>query len=122
MRTYASLKDKNIFRTHWMYPHNFLLTDLVTGGIVKLLLGLGIMISLIVYVLKGIRKNYQFWFAGILIGVPYFSILLSFPHGILAYKNFWIGVFIIVLLTNTKKDCLKEMEIKKVQGRKTNAI
>lgn len=113
-RTYASLKDKSIFRKHWMYPHNFLLTDLVTGGIIKLSLDFGIMISLIVYVLKGIRKNYQFWFAGILTGVSYFSIFLSFPHGILAYKNFWIGVFIIVLLTNMEKDCQKEIEINKV--------
>lgn len=80
-----------------MDPHNFLLTEMLNGGIVKLGVILLIGIAVLVIMLRMFPKNYFASSFLILYGVILLlNILISSKHGMLENKDTWI---LLLLLT-----------------------
>ena len=76
---------------HWMNPHNFLLCDIVEGGIVLSVLQLTLLIIMFIYAVKLIkRKPYYGIFLMILYAVVFVNLFLSAPYGMIWNKMFWI--------------------------------
>ncbi len=103
IKDYSANEFTKKYKKHWMYPHNFLLADLLSGGWLKFLLSLSLFITIIFYVLNGILSNYQLYFVGGMIGITYFNAFLSYPYGVIADKNWWIGLLIVILFRYIKE-------------------
>lgn len=79
--------------TRWMGPHNFLLEDLLTGGILKVILDFGIMISILVYLIKFVKIDSNY---AILILSLYVTLLMNLmmggKYGIFGDRLTWIVI------------------------------
>ena len=93
--SYRSLEVK---RRHWMNPHNFLLSDLINGGIIKLSLSILLLGLLLFYTISQLRRNFAsaffLIFTTLIVLVNHF---LSSPLGYLGDKLFYIAVCLLLI-------------------------
>lgn len=68
-----NISEKNPRRIGWLSAHNFMLADLLNGGIIKLLLGFVLAIEIIIHAIIATYRRKQ---SGILFGIA-FSLILS---------------------------------------------
>ena len=91
----------------WMYTHNFLLSDMLSGGSCKALLSLGIILSIVYYLMKNI-KNYftNVLFLILLFGIVYLNAFISYRFGYVGDKNYWVVLltFICLNINMTEKN------------------
>lgn len=106
MNKYSQQEKDSVVR-HWMFAHNFLLSDMLTGGIIKLGFSLGLLFSIIIYLFKLKVVESKFWFLSIMIGVTYINAFLSFRYGFLGDKNYW---FCLLLLLISLENDIKSKE------------
>lgn len=93
---------------HWMFPHNFLLSDMLSGGIIKTLLSMSIIICIAVYLLQPGKLHFrEFLFLLLLFGVVYLNAFISYQFGYAGDKNYWL-VLIIFWLTRYQSADMKE--------------
>lgn len=96
---------------HWLNPHDYLLVDLLDGGIVKLLFSLGITFSLLVVAISMLMKDFSLGFPiTVLLGIIFANLLISAPLGILAGKNFWV----VLTLTTAEYYCIRKNDVLKL--------
>ena len=82
---------------HWMYPHNFLLSDMLSGGIFKVGLSLGIIFSIAYYLMKNFRIYFKdVLFLVMLFGIVYLNAFISYPFGYIGDKNYWLVLLIFI--------------------------
>lgn len=80
--------------TRWMGPHNFLLSDLLTGGVIKLLIDFLIMGDVIITLFRMIKKAKEGQVFGIMLFnlyiVLFVNLMLGSAYGIFGPRTIWI--------------------------------
>lgn len=91
--------------TNWMGPHNFLLEDLLSGGIVKLIIDLCIMFSILIciYKLSKINFNYALLLLS-LYAVLFANLMMGGKYGIFGDRLTWIVITVDIILRYSLKD------------------
>lgn len=94
---------------HWMSPHNFILSDLLTGGAVKVCISLAIIISIAYYLLRDMRRDFrQTLFLTVLFGIVYLNSFISYQFGYIGDKHYWI-IFLLFFICQNRKSGQNEM-------------
>ena len=88
--------------TGTMSAHNFLLADLLNGGMVKLLLVLGVSASLLCCWIRIIRQDpFYGLLLACLLGIAYFGNLISNRYGLLYDRVFWLAAGLTVTVSGS---------------------
>lgn len=100
-----NISEKNPRSSGWLWAHNFLLADILNGGIIKVILALFLVFQLICHMILAIKKESQY---GVLLSVPFTLVFVNnFISGAYGMLNdlFFHMMFtiLIVLLYTTKK-------------------
>lgn len=104
-----SPRDKN-----FMYPHNYLLQDLLEGGLIKTIISFLSTFGLGVIILRRVLKNYRIWF------IPLVSLILIATNIMISYSSGFIGdsyYNITIMLIVYCKSIENEINKKTVIGR-----
>ena len=99
---------------HWMRPHNFILEDLMTGGIIKVIIDFVIMIVVLVKIIKGLLKYTRSREYNIVLMCLYVTLLgnlfMGAYYGLFGNRYTWIIIAIDFVIRYAEKS-----ETKKVQ-------
>lgn len=107
--------DENNSRARgWMSAHNFMLADLLNGGIIKLLLGVFVVIQLAVHIVKAIRLDNR---NALLLVVPTALVLInnfiSGAYGMLNDVFFYSVMIMLFSVLSINSSALYRKEVKK---------
>lgn len=92
--------------TGFKHPHSMILVELLNGGIIKLILCLGIIISILIYTIPLIKKKSYFGLLLILIYgfIFLFSQLIDSIYGLLESRLTWIYLIIVLGVISYKEN------------------
>ena len=90
----------------WMWPHNFIFDELLTGGIFKLLIVITTLVLMLAYVIILFRQDIN---KGIIVLILYFilfsTLMMSAKFGLFGDRNSWLIVsYHIIALYTTNKE------------------
>ncbi|WP_270395273.1 hypothetical protein [Mediterraneibacter massiliensis] len=85
-------------KRHWMYTHNFVLSDMLSGGICKVGISFMIICSIAYSLIKNLKKYHKdILFLIMLFGIVYVNAFISYPFGYISDKNYWFVLFTFIL-------------------------
>lgn len=92
------------------HPHNFLLTELLNGGIILLSITLMILITVLILLIKILKKSpVDSCFIFILSSITFGDLFVDGRHGLLGSPYFWISLIVLISVNNSN---LKENLVK----------
>lgn len=99
---YADVDDEE---KNWLYPHNIVLGDMLDGGIIKIILLFGVILTMIFKVCKSIFYKSEMGFAVLWIGGTILIMLMtSGSLGLFGNKFFWIPFSLTLGLEQAKPE------------------
>lgn len=86
------------FSRHYMSPHNFILVDLLNGGIVKTGLMITSLISALILLFKGIKKQFtEMLYTTLIALIAIGNLFVSSDHGYLNDKFLWTALILVMV-------------------------
>lgn len=104
-----SILEYNVRPTGWMSAHNFMLADILNGGIIKLILGIFLLVQVFIYLIRTVKLKPEIGSAMIVV----FCLIvinnsISGTYGILNDVFFYMLLSILIPM----KECLSDNEEK----------
>ncbi|MDF2567664.1 MAG: putative rane protein, partial [Oscillospiraceae bacterium] len=85
-------------KANWLNPHNFILADMLDGGLVKTIAGIAVLLMLFGTIINMMRKNIgRVLISFLMFGLVVCNNLISSPFGFLYDKFFWITVLFLIM-------------------------
>lgn len=101
-------------KPHWTHPHNLILTEILEGGIIKIILLLFLMFILIIYVIQLIIRKHVLGFMMLSIYLCFAGeLFLGSTYGLLGEDLFWLTTAILICLRLETMGAEKNAELSK---------